>query len=46
MTNARTTGADAPRSWLHVRMLLQICVTLYRGDKFSTGGLRPPLLVL
>jgi hypothetical protein len=36
--------ADASRSWLHVRLLLQNCVARERVASRTTGGLRPPLL--
>jgi hypothetical protein len=52
-------GAYAPRSWLRLRTLLQMCdsgrtfvnapsthaYSICRLDTFTTGGLRPPLLV-
>jgi hypothetical protein len=37
-------GAYAPRSWLRLRTLLQMCDSGRRKRCFSTGGLRPPLL--
>jgi hypothetical protein len=39
-------GAYAPRSWLRMRTLLQMCDSGRRKRCFSTGGLRPPLLLL
>jgi hypothetical protein len=37
--------AHAIRSWLRMRTLLQMCDSGRRERHFSTGGLRPPLLV-
>jgi hypothetical protein len=37
-------GAYAPRSWLHVRMSLQIYASHQRVRCFSHGGLTPPAL--
>jgi hypothetical protein len=38
--------AHAIRSWLRMRTLLQMCDSGRRKRCFSTGGLRPPLLLL
>jgi hypothetical protein len=40
-----STGGLLPRFWLRMRTLLQMCDSGRRERHFSTGGLRPPLLV-